>query len=216
MRADLAARLHRAMRGETIAKTGVTGVAGVTGPLGLRPKPQELRQLRPLRVENDDWGKDVFGGVIEGVSDLPESVQDAIEERAALCAGCVPAIYLDAWARLNHQKPMRISDAEWRLALDDGGRFLDRWGSEAALWGWTAGDLFDVPREGKPGGLIWFIARRTGRGLSGRNMPEPEADGFLIGRSANERICQNFRSRKYDEKMTTFEGIFVEEVNDGA
>jgi hypothetical protein len=23
--------------------------------------------------------------------------------------------------------------------------------------GWTAGELFDVPRDGRPGGLIWFI-----------------------------------------------------------
>jgi hypothetical protein len=162
MRADLAARLRRVMRGEIDPKTGVTGVAGVTGPLRLRPKPQELRQLRRLRVENDDLGKcdfgGVFGGVFDGVSDLPESVRYAIEERAALCAGSVPAIYLDAWGRLNHQKPMRVSDAEWRQALDDGGRFLDQWGNEAALWGWSAGDLFDHPREGQQGGLIWFLA----------------------------------------------------------
>jgi hypothetical protein len=157
MRADLAARLRRVMRGEIEPKTGVTGVAGVTGPLRLRPKPQELRQLRRLRVENDDLGKSDFGGVFDGVTDLPESVLDAIEERAALCAGSVPAIYLDAWARLNCQKPLRVSEAEWWLALDDGGRFLDQWGSEAALWGWTTGDLFDVPRDGQHGGLIWFL-----------------------------------------------------------
>jgi hypothetical protein len=158
MRADLAARLRRVMRGEIDPKTGVTGVAGVTGPLRLRPKPQELRQLRPLRVENDDLGKSDFGGVFDGVSDLPESVRDAIEERAALCAGSVPAIYLDAWARLNHQKPVRVSEAEWRLALDDGGRFLDRWGwvSESE-WTWTAGELFNVQRAGNRGGLIWRL-----------------------------------------------------------
>jgi hypothetical protein len=154
MRADLAARLRRVMRGEIDPKTGVTGVAGVTGPLRLRQKPHELRQLRPLRVKNDDWGKSDFGGVF----DLPESDRDAIEERAALCAGSVPAIYLDAWARLNCQKPLRVSDAEWFRAVNDGGLFLDCWGSEAALWGWSAGDLFDIPHDGQRGGLIWFIA----------------------------------------------------------
>jgi hypothetical protein len=106
-------------------------------------------------------GKCDFGGVFDGVSDLPESVREAIEERAALCAGSVPAIYLDAWARLNCQKPMRVSEAEWWLALDDGGRFLDQWGSEAALWGWSEGDLFDISREGQRGGLIWFLAGAT-------------------------------------------------------
>lgn len=161
MRADLAARLRRAMRGDTIEKTGVTGVAGVTGPLGLRPKPQELRQLRPLRVENDDLGKGVLGGVIEGVFVLPGSVRDAIEERAALCAGCVPAIYLDDWARLNHVRPSQISEAIWYRAVNDGGLFLDRWGECAELWGWTVGDLFDAPRDDQPGGLFWFIAGAT-------------------------------------------------------
>ena len=43
----------------------------------------------------------------------------------------VPERYLDAWARLQCQKPTRVSDAEWRQAIDDAGRFLDQWGSLA-------------------------------------------------------------------------------------
>jgi len=63
-------------------------------------------------------------------SELDEAaLADAIEERAALAADRVPAVYLDAWARLNHQKPTSVSEAEWRLALDDGGRFSRRLGS---------------------------------------------------------------------------------------
>ena len=77
---------------------------------------------------------------------------DAIAERAAL-ADRVPARYRDAWARLCHQKPAGVSEAGWRLALDDGGRFLDAWGSEAAKLGWTVGALFDVAN-----GLIWRLA----------------------------------------------------------
>ena len=46
-----------------------------------------------------------------------------------------------------------MSDAEWRLELDDGGRFLDSWGSDAADAGWTPGDLFDAAA-----GLIWRLA----------------------------------------------------------
>lgn len=57
-----------------------------------------------------------------------DRLRDAIEERAGLAADRVPPAYLDAWARLNHQKPSSVSEAEWRLALDDGGRFLDAWG----------------------------------------------------------------------------------------
>jgi hypothetical protein len=79
--------------------------------------------------------------------------ESAIEERAALAADSVPACYLDAWARLNHQKPFCVAEAEWRLALDDGGRFLDAWGSEAAELGWTPGELFDVEA-----GLVWRLS----------------------------------------------------------
>jgi hypothetical protein len=75
----------------------------------------------------------------------------AIEERAAL-ADRVPPVYLDAWARLNHQRPPRVSDDRWRLALDDGGRFLDAFGSEAAQSGWTPGELFNPGDD-----LVWRL-----------------------------------------------------------
>lgn len=42
--------------------------------------------------------------------------------------------------------------AEWRLALDDGGRFLDPLGGEAAEAEWTSGKLFDVTA-----GLVWRL-----------------------------------------------------------
>src|SRR5437763_13391306 len=72
------------------------------------------------------------------VSDPGEPFSEAeaaVEERAGMAADSVSAIYLDAWARLNCQKPFRVSDAEWRLALNDGGRFLDAWGHDAAALG---------------------------------------------------------------------------------
>ena len=76
-----------------------------------------------------------------------------IEERAGLAADSVPPVYLDAWARLNCQKPEGASEANWRRALEDGGRFLDAFGKEAAELGWTPGELFDVGR-----GLIWRLS----------------------------------------------------------
>src|ERR1700724_672006 len=60
-------------------------------------------------------------------------------------------------ARLQVQKPVRVSDAEWRQAIDDAGRFLDQWGKLAMELGWTAGELFDVPRIDGTCGLVWFI-----------------------------------------------------------
>jgi hypothetical protein len=62
---------------------------------------------------------------------------DAIEERAGLGADHLATGYLGAWARLNDRKPFNVSEAEWRQALDDGGRFLDAWGTEAATMRWT-------------------------------------------------------------------------------
>ena len=77
----------------------------------------------------------------------------AIEERAGLAADRVPPVYLDAWARLCHQKPDGVTEAEWRQAVDDGGRFLDERGREAAELGWRPGELFDVTA-----GLVWRLA----------------------------------------------------------
>jgi hypothetical protein len=157
MQPDLAVRLRRIARGGIVPETGVTPAAGVANVPRYALKPQELRQLRPLRVKIDDMGMGVSESAIDGSSDLPEPDEDAIEERAALCADSVPPIYLDAWARLNHQKPDRILDGRWRQVLDDGGRFLDRWGSLAAQLDWTACALFDTPKTETPGGLLWRL-----------------------------------------------------------
>jgi hypothetical protein len=91
-------------------------------------------------------------GNVSGDDDTTEALDsDAIEERAGL-ADSIQPIYLDAWARLNHQKPECVSEARWRRALDDGGRFLDDCGSKAARAGWRPGELFDVTA-----GLIWQL-----------------------------------------------------------
>ena len=50
-------------------------------------------------------------------------------------------------------------------AIDAAGRFLDQWGSLAVEFGWTPGDLFDVPRDGGLGGLVWFLQGETVRAL---------------------------------------------------
>jgi hypothetical protein len=78
---------------------------------------------------------------------------DAIEERGGLASDWVPAVYLEGWARLNCQRLASVVEAGWPQALDDGGRFLDEWGSEAANLGWRPGELFDATD-----GLIWHLA----------------------------------------------------------
>ena len=89
----------------------------------------------------------------EALSD-PVADVDAIEERAAMAADSVPAIYLDAWARLQVQRPLSVTEDDWRSAVDDAGLFLDAWSEHAASMGWDACDSFDVPRQGRSSGLF--------------------------------------------------------------
>jgi hypothetical protein len=157
MRPEVAKRLARAFPGLTIPVTGVDGVAGVADVSRYARKPQQLRQLRPIRLEIEERKNDAKEGVAASVAEPLDAEVEAIEERAAIVCETCPAPYVDTFAGLNHQKPFAVSDAEWRLALDDAGRFLDDWGADAADMQWSPGDLFDVPRPGRPGGLVWRL-----------------------------------------------------------
>ena len=160
MTPEMRKRLALVFPGLSTSVTGVAGVTGVTDPARYARKPQQLRQLRPLRLENGKTGKaenEASRGVTAGVTATLDAEADAIEERAALVSEACPAPYADTFARLNHQKPITVSDAQWSRALDDAGRFLDDWGAEAAAMQWSAGELFDLPRDGRPGGLVWQL-----------------------------------------------------------
>jgi hypothetical protein len=142
----------------------VDGVAAVPAVLAVErlATPQEPQQPQePQRGRTRDGAATLAGKPQEpqqpqGPSDSMGEA-DAIEERAAVIFGTCPAEYVDVFARLNHQKPFAVSEAEWRQALDDAGRFLDTWGAVAAALRWGAGELFDVPRGGRPGGLFWQL-----------------------------------------------------------
>jgi hypothetical protein len=56
-----------------------------------------------------------------------------------------------------------IEERNWRQAIDGAGRFLDQWGSLADEFQWTPADLFDVPRDVRLGGLVWFLGGETVR-----------------------------------------------------
>jgi hypothetical protein len=73
------------------------------------------------------------------------AVRDAYEERAALVEfdAAVPRDWAEGFARLHVMpRPAGWSRRQWEDMLNDGGRFLDRHGAEAAALGWTAADLF--------------------------------------------------------------------------
>ena len=69
------------------------------------------------------------------------------EERAALIedgAG-VPREWAEGYAALDLSAPPEgFAPPTWRQLVDDGGRFLDRWGCEAAELGWSVLDVFGV------------------------------------------------------------------------
>jgi hypothetical protein len=83
--------------------------------------------------------------------------------RLAMSSDSVPAVYADAWGRLQCQKPYGVTEAAWRQAVDDAGRFLDQWRNLAAEFEWSPGDLFDAPHDGKLAGLAWWLRGETVR-----------------------------------------------------
>jgi hypothetical protein len=75
------------------------------------------------------------------------SSNDLFEERAAIAedgAG-VPRDWAESFARLGiADRPPDFTGEAWRQLIEDGGRFLDCWASEAARLGWSALDVFGV------------------------------------------------------------------------
>jgi len=70
-----------------------------------------------------------------------------LEERAAIVqygAGA-PREWAEGFARLDSSSPPKgFSPARWRQIIDDGGRFLDRWASQAEALGWDTAAVFGV------------------------------------------------------------------------
>jgi hypothetical protein len=161
VRADLLAELCAVMRRPSPSKTPVTPETPVTDQFGYMSKPLMLHELHALQVKSSDLGKGNLSPVTAPVTKHPSEDDSAFHERAGMAADSVPAVYLDAWARLNCKRPANVTEAAWRQALDDGGRFLDAWGSMAAEEQWAVDEIFDVPRAGSAGGLIWEIAGRA-------------------------------------------------------
>src|SRR5271165_2692385 len=79
----------------------VRSAGAVPAVLAAPKPPQEPQQPQPQ-------GTDLSSTRPRATSDSEHFDTDAIEERAGLAADSVPACYLDAWARLNHQKPASV------------------------------------------------------------------------------------------------------------
>jgi hypothetical protein len=85
----------------------------------------------------------------------------------------IPEPYAATIAALEQRCPDYIDTADWQKAIEDGRGFIGRWGEQTARLGWTARDLFGLPRiPERPApnyrwlsrydetGLIWLLKGR--------------------------------------------------------
>jgi hypothetical protein len=138
-------------------------------------------------VANGELGLEA---VDEPPADLVEAIVRQKTEIIALLAGndapsepipTAPERYRNAWARFQLRRPAGVTEQAWRQALNDAGRFLAQWGKLADTFGWSPGDLFDVPRDGAMG-LVWWLKGRTVTALG------PEHAG--VGQPAYDRVTR--------------------------
>jgi hypothetical protein len=91
----------------------------------------------------------------------------------------IPEPYAATIAALEQRCPDHIDTADWQKAIEDGRRFIGRWGELTASFGWTARDLFGLPRIPEKlalnyrrlsrydeTGLIWLLRGRPVVALS--------------------------------------------------
>jgi hypothetical protein len=75
----------------------------------------------------------------------------------------VPWDWAEGYARLRLLPPPRmISLAQWQTLIGAAGRFLNRWGAQAAALGWNAADIFGCHPEAPAvrydlQGVVWLL-----------------------------------------------------------
>jgi hypothetical protein len=87
--------------------------------------------------------------------------------------GRTPPAFACALDALERRGPNWVEVADWQQAIEDGRRFLAKWGEQAAALGWQPADLFglhNVPDTPAPSyrrlsrydqtGLIWLLRGR--------------------------------------------------------
>ena len=156
---DAVARVLKLFRQTT--KPGVTGVTHVTGRR-VTPKSSMVTPVTPVTYANRTATTVYVAKRVEVALNAID-----IDERAAIAIheGGVPEVYAEAFARLQTAQPIGVDRSRWLEAIDDAGRFLDLWGSEAERLQWSADDLFTTPLTRaipKPSdlytpGLCWLL-----------------------------------------------------------
>jgi hypothetical protein len=132
-----------------------------------------------LRVEGDSL-------VASNASRIAPAIKAAIRENkprliAALVGRCSVTVvelpraqrYRRTFAHLQLRPPALVEVARWRQAVEDGSRFLAKWGEQAESLGWSSADLFGLhqpPAKPHPSysrlsrydctGLCWLLQGR--------------------------------------------------------
>jgi hypothetical protein len=112
------------------------------------------------------------GSDISDISDIRSSQDDACADFGRFRRfGRTSQRFCEAtYTALERRCPDYVDRERWQQAIADGRHFLDQWGDQAAVLGWTARDLFglaDVPGRLGPNyqrlsrydltGLVWLL-----------------------------------------------------------
>jgi hypothetical protein len=112
---------------------------------------------------------------VENVRGIPTLATLAtLADPLGVSPNSVSAPYARAFAALEARCPDYVPADRWQQAVEDGRRFLAKWGKQAQQLGWTAGDLFSLhepPAKPHPSysrlsrydetGLIWLLQGRS-------------------------------------------------------
>lgn len=157
---EAVARVLELFRQES--RRGVTGVTHVT-ERQVTPKNSMVTLVTPVTCQNISPS----GGHVTKQAGVDFDAHD-VDERAAVAIydGGIPEVYAEAFARLQIAQPIGVHYHQWLRAIDDAGRFLDQWGSEAERLQWSADNLFKtreapsaIPTlsDNYTAGLCWLL-----------------------------------------------------------
>jgi hypothetical protein len=111
----------------------------------IQSTPATLATVATVQTTKNPQSVADVASVAGGKPETAICAEGDYEERAALIesGANVPREWAEGLARLIVAQPIDgFSAQRWRQVIDDGGRFLDQWGSEAARQGWRAVDVF--------------------------------------------------------------------------
>jgi hypothetical protein len=108
--------------------------------------------------------------------------------------------YRSALTALERRCPDHVDQDRWNMALDDGRKFLGKWGEQAASLGWNVQDLFGLHQPpGKPHpsyerlarydclGLVWLLLGRPVTMLSSQSAAIRTSSGTMVYRKGDDQ-----------------------------